>query len=357
MKMLVSFIIPAYNAADTIVRCLDSVYRLSLKRDEFEVIVIDDASTDNTIDVIEQYRSKMGDVSMYDVCNLTLIRQPENHRQGAARNRGVSVAKGEYICFVDADDAVTEGIVKAVRMTKEKKADMAAFHFSNIDEHGKITSEAQKLSFDEGTAFSGIEMQNTHPYWCSAPWGYIYSKEFLKRVAYPFVEDVLYEDSDFVAVHLYYATRMAYSQELGYKAFYREGSTTHHNSYNNIADYFLLGVRMMKFYECIKVERMRGLEDERIEQFAEGILEGACWNVQKSCKRIIKLGSIDAVRAYYDRIETKVKRKEICADLRFRKYYWNAWTSLCVGHKKMTIMMLAVLMPMYKIVKRCKLKS
>lgn len=52
-SLSVSFIIPAYNAADTIERCLDSIYALSLKREEFEVIVIDDCSSDNTVKIIE----------------------------------------------------------------------------------------------------------------------------------------------------------------------------------------------------------------------------------------------------------------------------------------------------------------
>ena len=85
--MLVSFIIPAYNAADTIVRCLESIYGLSLKRDEFEVIVIDDCSTDNTCEIVSKYQSQHP--------NITLLKQPKNNRQGAARNRGVKVAEGE----------------------------------------------------------------------------------------------------------------------------------------------------------------------------------------------------------------------------------------------------------------------
>ena len=94
--MLCSFIIPAYNASSTIVRCLDSIYTLGLAEQDFEVVCIDDCSTDNTIEVIEHYAKKHS--------NITLLRQARNHRQGAARNRGVSIAKGEYIVFVDSYD-------------------------------------------------------------------------------------------------------------------------------------------------------------------------------------------------------------------------------------------------------------
>lgn len=341
--MLVSFIIPAYNAEDTIVRCLDSIYGLSLKREEFEVIVIDDCSADETVSIIEDWRLKIE--------NLILLKQSENHRQGAARNRGVSVAQGEYICFVDADDAVTEGIVKAIRSAEGKKTDMTVLHYAFVNESGAITQDADKLSFAEGQLFSGIEMQNTHPYWCSGPVAYVYNREFLERVNYPFVEGVLFEDSDFVVVHLYHAKRMTYSAELGYKAYYREGSTTRSMNYKNVADYLLLGVRMMRFYERIMSEGMKDLMSER-EKFAEGILEGACWNVQKSCRRLIKLGNVDEVRAFYERIDSNVSREDVCADERYRKYYWNAWTSLCIGHKTIALVILSLVIPIYKLVKQ-----
>lgn len=343
--MLVSFIIPAYNAADTIVRCLESIHNLTLGKEDYEIIVIDDCSTDETVSIIGNWKLEIGD------CKLEILQQPENHRQGAARNRGVKVAKGEYICFVDADDAVMEGIVNAIRLAKEMKADMVALHYGNANESGEITSEAQKLLFAEGISFTGIEMQNKHPYWCSAPWGYIYSKDFLQGVNYPFVEKVLYEDSDFVAVHLYHAKRMIYSQELGYKAYYREGSTTHHTSYKNVADYLLLGVRMNRFYKSIVNSEELIVNSEK-QKFAEGILEGACWNVQKSCKRMIKLGSIEEVRAYYERIDAIVNRDDLCADKQLQRYYWNAWTSICIKHKRITMLLLAVLIPMYRMVKK-----
>lgn len=347
--MLVSFIIPSYNSAHTVKRCLGSIYALSLKQEEFEVIFIDDCSTDNTCEIVETYSQPLPEGK--GVNNLTLLKQPWNNRQGAARNRGVSVAKGEYICFVDSDDVVTEGILSAIRSAADNKTNMTAYHYAYVNEQGVITKETDQLSFEEGELFSGIEMQNRHPYWCSGPVAYVYDRDFLEQVNYPFVEGVLFEDSDFVAVHLYHAKRMTYTPELGYKAYEREGSTTRHTSYKNVADYLLLGVRMMRFYELITDEQMNGLTDER-RQFAEGILEGACWNVQKSCKRMIKLGNPISVKAFYERITERVALNDIYCDVRYRKYYWNTWTSLCVGHRKIATILLAVLMPMYKMVKK-----
>lgn len=346
-NLLVSFIIPSYNSAQTIERCLDSIYALPLKPDEFEVIFIDDCSTDNTCDVIERYVSVRNS-------NFTLLRQPENHRQGAARNRGVNVAKGEYICFVDSDDVVTEGIVTAIQMAKGQKADMVAFHYVIANESGNTINEAERLSFAAGQVFTGMEMQNKYPYWCAAPWGYIYSKKFLSKVNYPFSEGVLYEDADFVVAHLFYAQRMAYSPNLGYISYYREGSTTRSNNYKNAADYLLLGTRMLACYEKIITDvsciMSNVLKDEK-EKFVEGILEGACWNIEKACRYLLKLDGLKAVLAFYNRVDTHVNRHALYSDKRLHKYYWNTWTTLCVKYKHIAIMVLAFAIPIYKVVK------
>lgn len=159
--MLVSFIIPSYNSAHTVRRCLDSIYALSLEQSKFEVIFVDDCSTDDTVETVQNYRDCKG------VTNLILLCQALNNRQGAARNRGLSMAKGEYICFVDSDDAVAEGIVPAIQMAKDLQTDMLAFHFANANENGQITSEKGHLYFISEQIFSGIEMQAVHPYWCS----------------------------------------------------------------------------------------------------------------------------------------------------------------------------------------------
>lgn len=351
-SLLVSFIIPTYNAVDTIERCLNSIYVLPLKRDEFEVIVIDDASSDDTCDVIERY---VRDVlcMMPNVCtnNFTLLRQAENHRQGAARNRGVKVAKGEYICFVDSDDVVTDGIVYAIQISKEQNVDMVAYHYGNANENGVMTLEAEHLSFAESQIFTGIEMQNTHPYWSSAPWPYVYRKDFLRKVDYSFAEDVLYEDADFVVAHLYHAQRVMYSPCLGYIAYYREGSTTHSNNYKNATDYLFLGTRMLAFYEKIMYER---LMNEEMDKFAEGILEGACNNIEKACRYLMKLDALKAVRAFYNRVDAYVNRHVLYSDKRLHKYYWNTWTTLCIKYKCIAIMVLAFSIPMYKMYKLLK---
>lgn len=329
--MLCSFIIPAYNASNTIVRCLDSIYALALNVDDFEVIVIDDCSKDNSMAVVEEYAKQH--------TNITLLRQTENHRQGAARNRGVAIAKGKYIVYVDSDDESAKGVVDALQLAEKNDLDMVAMHYVNVDQHGNITKK-EPITL-EGV-FTGVELQTMHPYWGTAPWPYIYKTSFLQQVNYPFVEDVLFEDSDYVNVHLYHANRMMYSPSLAYHMYYNATSTTHTTTYKHAADYVLLGTRMLKFYHSL---------EDKTSTYALGIREGGSWNIWLSCKRLIKLSSIADVRAFYERIDTYINRADY---LHYTEpaYCWTWWTKLCLKHKQIAIMLVAIGQWGYKAMRR-----
>ena len=319
--MLVSFIIPVYNACTTIVRCLDSIYTLGFSESEFEVICIDDCSMDDTIAIINQYAKRH--------TNLTLLCQSENHRQGAARNRGVAIAKGKYIVYVDSDDESDIGVVQALRLAEEHELDMVAMHYVSVDEYNNISKkEAIKLD----SIFSGVELQTLQPYWCTGPVPYIYSAAFLKKVIYPFAEDVLFEDSDYVTVHLYHAQRMMYSHVCGYRVHYNSQSTTHTMSYKHVADYILLGNRMLTFYHSL---------NDTTSQYSQSILEGGSYNVWISCKRLFKLSSIRDVRAFYDRLDFYIDRKAL---LKYSEpaYCWTWWTKLCLRNKHLAIILISI---------------
>lgn len=92
-----SFIIPLYNCELWISQCLDSIFAIAFDDNLYEVIVIDDGSTDNSLKIVYSYSNKHK--------NLQILKQ---HNCGAstARNRGLEVAKGKWIWFVDADDTI-----------------------------------------------------------------------------------------------------------------------------------------------------------------------------------------------------------------------------------------------------------
>lgn len=115
MNPIVSIIVPCYNVEAFIDECLTSLTNQTLR--DIEIICIDDASTDNTLTKLNEWRDRDP--------RIVVIHQDKNQRQGAARNRGIAIAKGEYIGFVDSDDFVTTDMYKTlVNASENFSADM-----------------------------------------------------------------------------------------------------------------------------------------------------------------------------------------------------------------------------------------
>lgn len=101
--MLFSIIVPVYNSERFIRDCLNSI--LAQNYDDFEVIIIDDGSTDNTSSILELYSHKDSRIKIYRF---------ENAGVSISRRRGISLAQGEYILFVDSDDTISPELLKEI---------------------------------------------------------------------------------------------------------------------------------------------------------------------------------------------------------------------------------------------------
>ena len=117
--MRFSIIIPVYNVEKYIEKCMASVMGQSFT--DYEVIVVDDESPDNSMAVVERYAEEYPG-------KIRMIRQ-KNTRQGGARNHGVRYAKGDYLLFVDSDDYVHPDMLKTVdERLKQQPCDILAGH-------------------------------------------------------------------------------------------------------------------------------------------------------------------------------------------------------------------------------------
>lgn len=118
MKKL-SIIIPVYNVEKYVGRCLESCLDQDLPKDEYEIIVVNDGTQDNSVQVIEKYIKPEN--------NVTLIHR-ENGGLSAARNTGLKHAQGEYVWFVDSDDWIEkDSLSKLIQYIK--KYDLDVFRF------------------------------------------------------------------------------------------------------------------------------------------------------------------------------------------------------------------------------------
>src|SRR5699024_4953921 len=117
MQIKYSVIIPVYNAEKTLKRCLDSL--LGQKRQDVEIILINDGSSDRSGEILDEYRRKYGSI---------VSLEQENSGVSAARNRGLNAAMGSYILFVDSDDYVSEDYFNVIDEAGEKEdSDLIVF--------------------------------------------------------------------------------------------------------------------------------------------------------------------------------------------------------------------------------------
>ena len=119
-KLLVSVIIPMYNAAQFIPQTLESLLNQTIKN--FEVVIVDDCSTDNSLEVVESFKPQFDSEGI----KLTVIKMPQNTGMpGLPRNTGIKSAQGKYVCFLDSDDLYTSTALEELStLAEEYQADV-----------------------------------------------------------------------------------------------------------------------------------------------------------------------------------------------------------------------------------------
>jgi len=147
--MLLSFIIPLYNGASSIGSCLDSILGFGMSPNDFEIIVINDGSKDESACVVEKYVEEHPQIKLFN--------QP-NRGASAARNLGLDVAKGEFVWFVDADDMVLLDTDPISLIHQFQGAELIAFNYIRQD-----SSKKEKIIiFNENKQLTGLEMMKTY---------------------------------------------------------------------------------------------------------------------------------------------------------------------------------------------------
>lgn len=149
----VSVIIPVYNVENYLKECLDSV--LNQDFDDFEVICVEDCSTDLSLKILKEYDSKYS--------FLRVIQHEKNMGLSCARNTGIEAAKGEYIQFVDSDDMIHPGAIKTL-YSNAKKNDVDILYF-NMEFYNDEANNLVRQKLDNKTIegiYSGKEMFCIH---------------------------------------------------------------------------------------------------------------------------------------------------------------------------------------------------
>ena len=254
MKRKLSVIVPVYNmAADNKLEyCMDSLVRQTVQ--DMEIIAVDDASTDNSLEILRRYERSFPD-------RVRVIACPVNGRQGAAKNRGLEAASGEWIGFIDSDDWVTpDYYARLLTRAEETGADLVGCDYSLVSEHCFRTGEIVRNNTAEQT---GVLDEERHKSLLIRPGSMvvkIYRASVIRENGLCFPEGILYEDNCAAMVWSLYFRQFERVEEPMYFYYQHQMSTVHRVTQERCRD------RMKAMVRCYEEYRDRGfLEQYRSE--------------------------------------------------------------------------------------------
>lgn len=236
MKNKLSIIVPIYNVEQYLHKCVDSL--LAQDYEGYEIILVDDGSTDSCPSICDEY-GQMYDVSMYyDVCKkcIRVIHQ-ENRGLSAARNSGIEVAQGEYLMFVDSDDYIEPNVLGGLMAQVEREQlDVLRYDYQNVrvvDGGYEVFQPYKQLHQADRTKelVDGETYLNTRMRYECYAWQWIVRRALLidNRCIDDgclFTEGIHFEDVDWLPRMMLKAKRVGSTQTIVYNYFWREGSIT-----------------------------------------------------------------------------------------------------------------------------------
>lgn len=228
--MLLSIIIPVYNTAKYLSECLDSCLNQDCSYDDYEIICVDDGSSDNSADILDKYAA--------DYSNIMVVHK-ENGGVSSARNKGIDISKGEYIWFVDSDDFIEENsvrdICKELKDNKPERLIINAYHMKS-----DVLSEEEKA----------LKLTNALPSGKKFIWGYILKASVIREKAIRFRENVTIEED---SIFFYEFSANTKIQDYEYDKivyYYRNNSTSiiHYSEKKHLLSYINIAYIMRDFY-------------------------------------------------------------------------------------------------------------
>ncbi len=226
MKFL-SIIIPLYNTEHLIERCLNSCINQGFEEDEYEIIVVNDGSTDNSLDIAKSFESKYK--------NLIVITQ-KNQKQGTARNNGLKIATGEYIWFVDSDDWIEPNSLKEIYSFINCEIDV--FRFDAIDYYSN-TKKQRSCKHIPNRIYSRHEVLLENRFSVCVPF-HLFKRKFLLENKLYFLENIFFEDNEFMLRVFEKTNKFLYVNKQLYCVFQRENSTTRTTDHKRYLDLFVV---------------------------------------------------------------------------------------------------------------------
>lgn len=207
-RPLISVIVPVYNVEKYLEECLDSIIKQTYKK--LQIILIDDGSIDNSGKICDSYQAEDDRINVI---------HKDNGGLSDARNKGLKIAKGDYLAFVDSDDFITKDYVEYLLKILEKyNADVSVCSKQNFIDGGTIKKKDEEAEVVVYTGIAAMENLLYQKNIENSAWGKLYKASLFKDIYYPVGK--LYEDLGTTYKVLYKAKKVIWSSEKKY--FYRQ---------------------------------------------------------------------------------------------------------------------------------------
>lgn len=210
----ISVIIPVFNSSIYLEKCLSSIINQTLK--DIEVILIDDGSTDNSLDIIKDYATKYNNIK---------YKSKKNEGQAIARNLGIQMASGEFVTFVDSDDYIELNMLeKLYNIAKLEKSDIVVCDY--VEEYNNKNIEKKSLYIEADN------IKRSYVLCVAGPCSKIINSDIFKKNDIKFLEGNIYEDLAVIPTLALYSDKISYCNEILYHYVIRQNSTMNQTKYS-----------------------------------------------------------------------------------------------------------------------------
>jgi glycosyltransferase involved in cell wall biosynthesis len=237
-KIIFSIIIPIYNTQEYLEKCIDSCICQSFDKESYEILLINDGSTDDSQAIIDRYAQQYKNIR---------VSVQKNQGLSLARNNGIKIACGQYIWFVDSDDWIEDNSLEVMyRVIAECNPDMIAFGAKNYIT-GTISRE-RPISFRGKNTYSGANFLEMNTYKTCSTF-YIYSRVFLNKYNLNFYPGIYHEDVEFVPRAIFQASSVYLLNQNLYCVNEREGSITRSYIPKKSEDLLVVAESLLEFFQ------------------------------------------------------------------------------------------------------------
>lgn len=278
--MRLSIIIPMYNASQYIERCLNSIYHQGLNVNEFEVIVINDGSTDNSLEIVKDYLTSYKNIRFFS---------QKNSGQGAARNLGIKYATGEYILFLDSDDfLLPQSINKILSIVKHVSCDVINFLMEVELPTGNV-KESYLYHYDYDKIYSGKELLLRTGINIGSACSSLYKRSFILQNNIFFPVDMKHEDVFFSYQIYTFASRVIFTKTHAYYYCWHPDSTDRNKSYENLKLLQLSDISQAYYLNKLSLDKRVNKElREHLKKISNSTLMSLFWSILRNSSVLSK---------------------------------------------------------------------